>query len=105
VFMIGQDITNIDIHVLMKVNEIARRFGLRASDVESTLTYDEDRGDVVVKFPYTPAGPGKAGKFGEFLDLLGATRGDGAELRCEDSWALEETLDAALLKAPAARSR
>lgn len=97
-----------EVAVLVKVAELARRCGFKASEFEGTLDFiDEDhdpkgRGFYALDFGSVPAGREAHEKAAKFMDLLGLK--NTCTLRGElDEF--EDILDHALSLAPRARSQ
>lgn len=94
-----EQISNIHIAILGRINELAARYDLKASEVECFLLFD--KGDNIITFPSTPRG-GKREHFERMMTAIGAENG---KLHAKDTADLEDILDAAIRNAPRGRAR
>ena len=94
-----------EIAIAMKVAELAKRVGLKASDVDGFISYiDEDKdpegkGYYAISFCDTGGDPERKGKFYQLLGMSNSQLLKGPELEN-----LEDTVDRALSLAPRART-
>lgn len=90
-------IGHFEIAVLMKVNELAQRYGLELWEFDAE--FDTETG--ALSFPSTPGGD-QYRQFCKMREALGCKEG---ALQCDSDAVLLETLDKALRTAPRARTR
>jgi len=91
-------ISSVDVGILSKVVTLGKRYGLKLSDLEAFLQYDEQTEHEVLSFPSTPTKSPAMEQFGQMMDDLGCT--DKAEVRAKDVDELDAILDEAIRKAP-----
>ncbi len=99
------DIDNIDIAILMKVNELAARYGLKPRDFVANLLSDDDKTaprHEILAFETVPETPDLKRKHIAMLDALGAN--PLAELKGSREDILD-ALDNAIARAPKPRSK
>lgn len=99
-----------DVGLLMKLNELYQRFGLRVSDCDTEFLFvssehdPEGEGYYYLGFPGQPTNPEIAHKYFQVLDTLGLDK-DGPSRKFDYPSELEDLLDHALSIAPRARIR
>ena len=97
-----------DVVILLKVGELGKSCGLKASEVDGFLNfYDEDRdpngeGYFQLSFAGRPGDPERREKFDRFASLLNM---EGSVLKVKELSELEDIVDHALSLAPRARAR
>jgi hypothetical protein len=101
-------ISSSDIGIILKVLELSRRYGLRSSETEAFLSYQSDPsengGKMVLKFEGYPFGAQKQEQWHKMMDAIGCSSGPPWQLIADCNYDMEDVLDAALQKAPRARS-
>jgi hypothetical protein len=94
-------ISSLDIAILSALNVLASRFGLKPSETEASLSHDGKTEESVLTFHGRPNSSEKSVRFDALMALLGCQNG---ELRTDDTYQMEDILDAALKKAPRTRA-
>jgi len=94
--------TAVEIYILSKVAELAKRMNLPVSDANASLHYDEKTGEPVLSFESLPIDRDKNEKFEKICELLGCEDGI---LRTASTWDMEQAVESALSRAPRERKR
>lgn len=94
-------VSTVEIVILGKAAQLARRFGLRLSDYLAVLKHDEEGREHLV-FAAAPVAPGPREKFTLMGEALGGFDGN-QELIADTIDELEDRLDRALRRAPRMR--
>lgn len=96
-------ITNQDIAVLMRVNDLAARFGLSPGDFDACLEPTKGDGTTTLHYDSSPNTEAGGDAFSRMLELLGASK---------DNWEVSGTvseiidaLDRAIVRSPTSRGR
>lgn len=109
-YLDGHMPSSAEIGLLMKLNELYQRFGLRVSECDTDFyfvssEYDpEGEGFYYLSFPGQPTNPEAKQKYFQVLDALGLDK-DGPGRKFDFPSELEDLLDHALSVAPRARFR
>jgi hypothetical protein len=90
-------ITSLDVAVLFRVGELARRYGIKASEADASFILDEDTDEFVLQFHTRPNDENGVASFNEMLASLGCK---GGALRSKNCGDIEDALIAALEWAP-----
>jgi hypothetical protein len=94
-------LSNVDIAILTKLNDLAERYGLKPSDFVATVRNDPEGPDTILRFEADAQGNAlREERYGKMLAALGVDAA--GYLRASDEHIID-TLDTALQNAPRRR--
>jgi hypothetical protein len=101
---VTKHLLNSEVAILMRVNELGERYGLKPYDFGAEVWFDAEAGKTVLMFGWTPEHSTPNGKqFSKMVDSLGVGHTSG-RLQGEDRDIID-AIDNALLHAPRRRMR